>query len=100
MKELFDIVQGMLEEMRVLKKEIKYVKTSRVDEFKETWVDGQEVLQMLHISPRTLQRLRDCEILPFSRINGKFYYKITDVEAILEKNYSLNRKKSKCRGCR
>lgn len=99
MKELFEVVQGMLEEMRILKKEMKYVKTSRVDEFKETWVDGQEVLQMLHISSRTLQRLRDCDQLPFSRINGKFYYKVSDVEAILEKNYSLN-KKSKCRGCR
>jgi len=99
MKELFDLVQSMLEEVRILKKEVKYVKTSRVDDFKDTWVDGQEVLQMLHISSRTLQRLRDCDIIPYSRINGKYYYKMSDVEGVLEKNYSLN-KKSKCRGCK
>lgn len=92
MKELFELVQSTLEEVRVLKKEVKYVKASRVDDFKDTWVDGQEVLQMLHISGRTLQRLRDNDIMPFSRINGKYYYKIADVENVLDKNYSLNKR--------
>lgn len=99
MKMLFDTIQAVLEEMRILKKEIKQVKTSRVDEFKETWIDAQDVKHMLHISDRTLQRLRDSRTLPFSRINGKLFYKLSDVESLLERNYSSNQK-DRCRGCK
>ena len=42
----------------------------------------------LNISQRTLQTLRDNGTLPFSRISGKFYYKVSDLEALLESNYS------------
>jgi len=52
------------------------------------WLDNQEVMQLLKISPRTLQSYRDQGILPFTRLGGKIYYKASDVEAILEANMS------------
>jgi Helix-turn-helix domain len=64
------------------------LKKSELQTFKETWVDGQEVMQTLHISKRTLQSLRDSGTLPYSRINGKFYYKIADLGNLLESNYA------------
>jgi hypothetical protein len=57
------------------------------------WLDNQDVMQRLHISPRTLQTLRSNGTLPFSRIKGKFYYKVSDLNALLESNYSANAKK-------
>jgi hypothetical protein len=51
------------------------------------WIDSQVVKQTLHISDRTLQRLRDNGTLPFSRIGRKIYYKATDIERILNDNY-------------
>ena len=47
------------------------------------WLDNQDVCQMLNISPRTLQTLRDNGILAYSQINRKVYYKPKDVESIL-----------------
>ena len=47
------------------------------------WLDNQDVSQMLNISPRTLQTLRDNGTLAFSQINRKVYYKPEDVERIL-----------------
>ena len=47
------------------------------------WLDNQDVCQMLNISPRTLQTLRDNGTLAFSQINRKVYYKPEDVERIL-----------------
>ena len=47
------------------------------------WLDNQDVCQMLNISPRTLQTLRDNGTLTFSQINRKVYYKPEDVERIL-----------------
>ena len=46
------------------------------------WLDNQDVCQMLNISPRTLQTLRDNGTLAFSQINRKVYYKLEDVESI------------------
>ena len=47
------------------------------------WLDNQDVCQMLNISPRTLQMLRDNGTLSYSQINRKVYYKPEDVERIL-----------------
>ena len=58
------------------------------------WLDNQDVMQILHISPRTLQTLRANGTLPFSRIKGKFYYKVSDLAALLESNYTANLKKT------
>ena len=47
------------------------------------WLDNQYVRQMLNISPRTLQTLRDNGTLAYSQINHKVYYKPEDVKGIL-----------------
>ena len=47
------------------------------------WLDNQDVCQMLNISPRTLQTLRDNGTLAYSQINRKLFYKPEDVESIL-----------------
>ena len=47
------------------------------------WLDNQDVCQMLNISPRTLQTLRDNGTLAYSQINRKVYYKPEDVKSVL-----------------
>ncbi len=55
----------------------------------EDWIDGQDVMQALHISPRTLQTLRTNGTLPFSRIGNKIYYRRQDIIKILSDNYTM-----------
>ena len=55
----------------------------------EDWIDNQDVMQMLHISKRTLQTLRSNGTLPFSRINGKIYYRRQDIKKLLSDNYVM-----------
>jgi hypothetical protein len=47
------------------------------------WLDSQDVCQLLDISKRTLQTLRDNGTLAYTQINHKFFYKPADVEKIL-----------------
>ena len=47
------------------------------------WLDNQEVCQILNISKRTLQTLRDNGTLAYSKMSHKIYYKPEDVEKIL-----------------
>ena len=60
----------------------------------DEWLDNQDVCQILNISPRTLQTLRDNGTLAFSQINHKVYYKPEDVKKIL--SVEEDRKKSQC----
>jgi len=57
------------------------------DPLSEKWLDNQDVCMILKISTRTLQTYRDKGILPFSQISNKIYYKASDIEKHLEKNY-------------
>ena len=47
------------------------------------WLDNQDVCQILTISPRTLQTLRQNGTLAYSQIEHKVYYKPEDVERII-----------------
>ena len=47
------------------------------------WLDNQDVCQILNISPRTLQTLRQNGTLAYSQIEHKTYYKPEDVERIV-----------------
>ena len=57
--------------------------------FLEDWIDGQEVMQKLKISPRTLQTLRSNGTIPYTRIGHKLYYLMQFIERILRNYYVM-----------
>lgn len=52
----------------------------------EGWVDNHDVCTFLNISIRTLQRLRSQGLLNYSIIRGKTYYKLSEIERMLNEN--------------
>lgn len=54
------------------------------------WLKSKEVCQMLNITHRTLQTLRNNNQITFSRIGRTMYYKLDD----LEKIYNNNKKRT------
>jgi hypothetical protein len=93
MNEIIQSLFALSNDIKEVKACLLAMKQTRAEKFKESWIDGQDVMLALNISQRTLQTLRDNGTLPYSRINGKFYYRISDLEALLENNYSGNLKK-------
>jgi len=89
MNEIIQMLLRLSGDLDVIKAFIKSLNKSKTELFKETWLDGQDVMQLLHMSKRNLQSLRDTNVLPYSRINGKIYYKLSDIEGLLNSNYSL-----------
>jgi 5-bromo-4-chloroindolyl phosphate hydrolysis protein len=92
MNDLLKALSRMSKDIEEIKEQIVRISKSRAELFKESWIDGQEVMFVLNISKRTLQSFRDNKTIPFSRINGKFYYKVSDLVELLENNYSINTK--------
>ncbi|UIR57858.1 helix-turn-helix domain-containing protein [Sphingobacterium sp. SRCM116780] len=73
----FDILAGDLE--------IREKKRLSVDG--EELLDNQDVLQMLKITYRCLQRYRTIGRIKYFTISGKIYYKSSDVQQFIRDSY-------------
>lgn len=51
------------------------------------YLSGEEVMEYLHVSPRTLQTLRDKRIIGYTTIGGKILYPEDELEQVLHQNY-------------
>lgn len=56
----------------------------------EKWLDNQEVCLMMNITKRTLQTYKDKGLLPYSKLNRKNYYKLSDVQTLLKAGQPYN----------
>lgn len=52
------------------------------------YLNAEEVMEYLHISPRTLQTLRDKRIIGFTVIGGKILYPEDKLLQVLDQNYT------------
>lgn len=60
----------------------------KTDQKKETFIDNQEFLLLMKISKRTAQTWRDDGVISFSQVGNKIYYKLSDVEKLLQDHYN------------
>ena len=78
-------LDGMTNELKALLELTENATMKYISFFKEEkWLDNQEVCLMMKITKRTLQTYKDKGLLPYSKLNRKNYYKISDVQALLE----------------
>ncbi|WP_207532960.1 helix-turn-helix domain-containing protein [Desertivirga arenae] len=53
--------------------------------FRESWLDRQEVMQLMPISDRSLYELTRNGDLPSYTFKGKLFFKLSDVEALMKR---------------
>ena len=53
----------------------------------ELYLNGEQVMEYLHISPRTLQTLREKRIVGYTTIGGKILYPEKELQQVLYDNY-------------
>ena len=59
----------------------------------ETYLNNKQFMEMLDVSLRTAQTWRDEGKITFSQVGNKIYYKLADVEELLQKHYVKSFKK-------
>ncbi|HLW31228.1 MAG TPA: helix-turn-helix domain-containing protein [Aequorivita sp.] len=77
--DLYDFKLELLEEIRKLITPPDPKETKR-------YLKSSEVMEMLSISPGTLQNLRINGTLPYSKIGGIILYEEKEIERIMEEN--------------
>ncbi|WP_207420728.1 helix-turn-helix domain-containing protein [Desertivirga brevis] len=92
-----DIVEGLVaifgtlkqqkEQGEQLDSEVRTVMLNKKkqQEFRESWLDRQEVMQLMPISDRSLYDLTKTGGLPSYTFKGKLFFKLSDVEALMKR---------------
>ena len=75
--------QDLLKRLDKIQQEVSSKQKSPAD----TFIDNQEFIQIMNVSKRTAQSWRDEGIISFSQIGSKIYYRMSDVQALLDKHY-------------
>jgi|GEM_PF-2600353 len=95
MQEIWKIVRQQAETIKAQAQQLAEISERLANPLKQEWMTADMVCDVLDISVRTLQTLRDNGNLPYSGLNGKFIYKTKDVEGFLKNNYKVKRAKTK-----
>ncbi|OVE54770.1 MULTISPECIES: helix-turn-helix domain-containing protein [Chryseobacterium] len=88
-------LDGMKNELKALLELTENATRKYTPIFKEEkWLDNQEVCLMMNITKRTLQTYKDKGMLPYSKLNRKNYFKLSDVQTLLEVGQPYNANKN------
>lgn len=88
-------MERIMDRFDILSDHISQVQKQRHSIDGEELLDNQDLLQMLKISNRSLQRYRSTRKLPYYTISGKLYYKLSDVHQFIRESFIAPIKKMK-----
>lgn len=79
------ITKEDLEGFRIkLLDDLKKILSDQIPNKRKEWLKSPEVRKLLKISPGTLQNLRINGTLQFTKIGGIMYYRMDDIDRLLE----------------
>ena len=58
----------------------------------DVFFDNQEFMLLMNISKRTAQEWRNKKIIEFSQVGNKIYYRLKDIQNLLNENYKPKKK--------
>lgn len=77
MSEIINLILSLSQKIIDIKSRIELLRLSRAERLKDTCMDNQDVLQTF----------RKHGTLYYSKVRGKFYYKVSDIEELLHCSY-------------
>lgn len=87
MSDILPILSGIRNDMESLSRSVAQMRKTHVQQLSEEWVTKDKVMAILKISTRTLESLKSKGILPYTKIQGMFYFRTIDIENLLKENY-------------
>ncbi|MFD1605226.1 hypothetical protein D3C87_1201590 [compost metagenome] len=92
--EFISWMERIIERFDLLSAHISELEKKRGSVDGEELLDNQDILQMLKISGRSLQRYRSIGKLPYYTISGKIYYKLSDVHQFIRESINVRMPKT------
>jgi hypothetical protein len=76
----------LMAKINTIVKFVTTIQSKSKEEPEDGWVDSYEVCTFLKISTKTLQRLRSANAITYSKIRGKNFYRISEIQRLLNEN--------------
>ncbi|GGF14338.1 helix-turn-helix domain-containing protein [Flavobacterium limi] len=92
--EFISWMERIIERFDLMSSHISELEKKRGSVDGEELLDNQDILQMLKISSRSLQRYRSSGRLPYYTISGKIYYKLSDVHQFIRESFNVRMPKA------
>lgn len=67
------------------------IKTKQLLDPENIILNNQEFMKLMDVSKRTAQQWRDNNIIGFSQIGNKIYYRLSDILVLLKENYNAKK---------
>ena len=81
--EFKDWMQKLFDKLDEVGKDVKSLQTNPEVMPNDKLLDNQDLCLLLKVAPRTLTRYRKKGILPFLMLDGRCYYRATDVHKLI-----------------
>jgi hypothetical protein len=78
--------KDLMTKINTIAKFVTALQTKADEEPADGWVDSYEVCTFLKVSAKTLQRLRTSNSVTYTRIRGKVFYKISEIQRLMDEN--------------
>lgn len=82
-------MERIMDRFDILSESVKETQRQKTAIDGEELLDNQDVLHILKISNRSLQRYRSEKKLPYYTISGKLYYKLSDVHQFIRESFNV-----------
>lgn len=80
-----DIIIRLDEKINLIMAQLKISSKNNPD---DVFFDNQEFMKLMNISKRTAQEWRNNKTIEFSQVGNKIYYRLTDIQKLLNDNYN------------
>jgi len=84
----------MQRELQAISKSVAQLNKHHLEKLSDEFVRKEEVLKMLGISTRTLHKLTSSGTLPYVKIGGLLFFKVEEINRMLQDNYISHTTKS------
>jgi hypothetical protein len=80
-----NILKRLDEQMTIVVANLKL--NEKIDP-EDVFFDNQEFMKLMNISKRTAQEWRNKDVIKFSQVGNKIYYRLSDIKKLLNDNYN------------
>jgi hypothetical protein len=80
-----NILKRLDEQMTIVVANLKL--NEKIDP-EDVFFDNQEFMKLMNISKRTAQEWRNKDVMKFSQVGNKIYYRLSDIKKLLNDNYN------------
>lgn len=87
MSDILPILSSIRRDMESLSRSVAQLNKTHAQLLSEEWINKDQVMAILKISARTLESLKSKRIIPYTKIQGIFYFRTIDIENLLKANY-------------